>query len=94
MKDPKALSSTLKEIATGMQTHSQYITSKQGEPPVSSKIQSCFVSTEPHRKRCVIHAPVRADTYGKRPATTNQKVRGYAGFQSQLLWKRARLTTS
>jgi len=32
VKDAKAISSTLKEIATGVQTHGHYITSKQGEP--------------------------------------------------------------
>ena len=60
----KALSSTLKEITIGMQIHGRYITSKQGEPPVSNRIQACAGSTEPHRKRCAIHALARADVTG------------------------------
>ena len=82
VKDPKALSSTLNEIATGMQTHGQYITSKRGEPPVSNKIQACIVSTEPHKKRCVIHALVRANAFGERPAATDQKVPGFQALIS------------
>jgi hypothetical protein len=65
VKDAKALSSTLKEIATGMQAHGRYITSKRGEPPVSSRIQACVGSTDPHRKRYAIHALARADVAGE-----------------------------
>ena len=81
-EDAKTLSSTLKEIATGMQTHGRYITSKRGEPPVSNRIQAYVGSTEPHRKRCAIHALARADVTGERPDATNQKVPGFAGFQA------------
>jgi len=65
-----------------MQTHGRYITSKQGEPPVSIRIQACAGSTEPHKKRCAIHALVRADDTGEHPDATNQKVPGFAGFQA------------
>ena len=65
-----------------MQNHGRYITSKRGEPPVSNRIQACVGSTEPHRKRCAIHALVCADVAGERPAATNQKVPGFAGFQA------------
>ena len=82
VKDTKILSSTLKEIVTGMQTHGQYITSKRGEPPVSNRIQACVGITEPHKKRCAIHALACADVTGEQPATTNQKVPGFAGFQA------------
>ena len=82
VKDAKTLSSTLKELATGRQSHGQYITSKRGEPAVSNRIQACVGSTEPHRKRCAIHVLARADVTGERPATTNQKVPGFAGFQA------------
>ena len=71
VKNAKALSSTLKEIAIGMQTHSQYITSKRGEPPVSNRIQACIGSTESHRKRCAIHALARTDFTGEQPAAIN-----------------------
>ena len=64
-KDAKALSSALKEIATGMLTHGRYITSKRGEPLVSNRIQTYIGSTEPHRKRCAIHALARADVAGE-----------------------------
>ena len=50
VKDAKALSSTLKEIATGMQTHDRYITYKQGELPVSNRAQRAVGNIEPQRK--------------------------------------------
>jgi len=71
IKDAKSLSSTLKEIGTGMQSHGQYITSKRGEPPVSTKIQAFTGSTEPHKKQCAIHRLIRGDVTGERPAATN-----------------------
>ncbi len=65
VKHAKVLSSTLKEIATGMLTHDNYITYKRGEPPVSDRVQPALGDIEPQRKRNVIHALVRADTDGE-----------------------------
>ena len=65
-----------------MLTHGRYIASKRGEPPVSNRIQTYIGSSEPHRKRCAIHALACADVAGERPAATNQKVSGFTGFQA------------
>ena len=65
-----------------MLSHDHYITSKRGETPVSNRIQTYIGSTEPHRKRCAIHVLACADVAGERPAATNQKVPGFAGFQA------------
>jgi len=56
--------------------------SKRGEPPSSNRVQACTGSTEPHKKRCVVHALVHADVTGEQPAITNQKVPRYADFQA------------
>jgi len=61
VKDAKTLSSTLKRITIGMQTHGQYITLKWGEPPISIRLhlQACVGSTEAHKKRYPIPARAR-----------------------------------
>ena len=82
VKDAQALSSTLKEIATGMQTHDHYITNKRGEPPVSNRVQPVVGNSEPQRKRSVIHTLVRADAAGERPAAVDQKVPVFAGLHA------------
>ncbi len=82
VKHAKALSSTLKEIATGMLTHDHYITYKRGEPPVSDRVQPALGDIEPQRKHNVILALVRADTDGERPAAIDQRVPSFAGFQA------------
>ena len=71
VKDAKALSSTLKEIATGMLTHDRYITYKRGELPVSNRVQPVLGDIEPQRKHNVIHTLVRADAAGERPAAVD-----------------------
>ncbi|MES9882370.1 MAG: hypothetical protein ABW185_15975 [Sedimenticola sp.] len=84
VKDAKALSSTLKEITSDMQTHDRYVTHKRGEPPVSDRIPSEVRSTEPQRRRNVIHALVRADASGDRPMAIAQAVPGFSGLQALL----------
>jgi len=74
VKDAKTLSSTLKEITTGMQTHDQYITSKRGEPLANNRVQACTGNTDAHKKRFVIHLLVCADVAGEWPAASNQWV--------------------
>ena len=38
VKDSKALSLTLKELVTDMQTHDHYVTRQRGELPVSTRV--------------------------------------------------------
>ncbi len=65
-----------------MLTHDHYITYKRGEPPVSDRVQPALGDIKPQRKRNVIHALVRADTDGERPAAVDQRVPSFAGFQA------------
>ncbi|CAB3976667.1 Hypothetical predicted protein [Paramuricea clavata] len=82
VKNAKTLSSRLKNIATGMNTHDRYVTYKRGEPTVSVRVEPKVGSTVPQRKRCVIHTLVRANAAGERPPTVDQMVPGFAGFQA------------
>ena len=82
VKDAKVLSSTLKEVATGMLIHDGYTTYKRGEPPVSEKVQSALADIELQRKRNAIHTLVRVNDAGERPAPNDQKVPSFAGLQA------------
>ena len=67
VKDAKTVSRALTEKASEMQEVTPYRTMKCGEPPIRPKPVTLSSSTEPQRKRSVIHALTRADLKGDRP---------------------------
>jgi len=83
-QDAKLVSQLLSEKASEMQTVIPYKTIKRGEPPIRPEPTEISSSTNPQRKRSIIHALVRADRSGDRPVVTEQTIPSYNGFHASL----------
>ena len=82
-KDAKKTSLALGEVSE-MQAVTPYKTIKRGEPPVRPEPATFSASTEPQRKRSIIHALARMNTNGDRPDVTEQIIPSYNGFHAGL----------
>ena len=80
----KDVSQALTWKASEMQTVVPYRTIKRGEPPIRPKPTTFSSSTEPQRKRSIIHALARADMNGDRPDPAEQTIPSYNGFHAGL----------
>ncbi|KAJ3584138.1 hypothetical protein NHX12_014634, partial [Muraenolepis orangiensis] len=74
----------LTEKVSEMQAVTPYRTIKRGEPPIRPKPTTFSSSTEPQRKRSIIHALARADMNGDRPDAAEQTIPSYSGFHAGL----------
>ena len=83
-KDAKKTSLALGEKVSEMQAVTPYKTIKRGEPPVRPEPATFSVSTEPQRKRNIIHALAHMNTNGDRPDVTEQTIPSYNGFHAGL----------
>lgn len=84
VKDTKALSHALTEKASDMQAVTPYRTIKRGEPPIRPEPAVFSSSTEPQRKRNIIHTLARLKTNGDRPNVAEQTIPSYNGFHANL----------
>ena len=80
----RGVSIALSHKASEMQEVRPYKTFKRGEPPVRKKPNNVNMSTEPQRKRSIIHALTRISAEGIRPAPSEQKIPSFNGFQATL----------
>ena len=80
----KDVSQALTWKASEMQTVVPYRTIKRGEPPIRPKPTTFSSSTEPQRKRSIIHALARADMNDDLPDPAEQTIPSYNGFHAGL----------
>ena len=71
-KDVKTMSLALSEKVSEMQAVTPYKTTKRGEPPICPEPAAFSASTEPQRKRSIIHALACVNTNGDRPEVAEQ----------------------
>ncbi|KAJ3580968.1 hypothetical protein NHX12_017231, partial [Muraenolepis orangiensis] len=84
INDAKTVSRALTEKVPEMQAVTPYRTIKRGEPPIRPKPTTFSSSTEPQRKRSIIHALAGADMNGDRPDAAEQTIPSYSGFHAGL----------
>ena len=83
-KDVKTMSLALSEKVSEMQAVTPYKTTKRGEPPIRPEPAAFSASTEPQRKRSIIHALARVNTNGDRLEVAEQTIPSYNGFHTGL----------
>ena len=84
IKDVKTMSLALSEKVSEMQAVTPYKTTKRGEPPIRPEPATFSASTEPQRKRSIIHALARVKTICDRPDAAEQTIPSYNGFHAGL----------
>jgi len=84
IQDAKFVSQLLSERVSEMQTVIPYNTTKHGEPPIHPEPTTFSSSTDPQRKRSIIHVLACADRIGDHPAVTERAIPSYGGFHASL----------
>ena len=80
IKDAKTVSQALTEKTSEMQAVTPSRTIQRGEPPTRPMPATFSSSTEPQRKRNIMHALARADVKGDHPGAAKQSIPSYNGF--------------
>ena len=85
IKDAKTVSQAMTEKASELQAVMSYRTIQRGEPPTRPMPATFSSSTEPQRKRNIIHALARADVKGDHPGAAEQSITSwfYAGLNME-----------
>ena len=80
INNAKTVSQVLTEKVSELQTVKPYKNIQRGEPPIRQEPAASSSSTEPQRKRSIIHALARTDANGDRPDVHKQNIRHMMGF--------------